>query len=147
VVVPFLLAFATLVFAYGDKIRALLKTPNLERSQRSPGIVLASVYGGYFNGGLGILLLALFPFWGMRDMNSMNGLKNWLSFVLSGISVAVFAFAGLIVWQYALFMMVMATLGGYLGAPIARAMPRPLIRAVIIVMGSLMSSAFLIRLI
>jgi hypothetical protein len=48
------------------------------------GTLLVSVYGGYFNGALGIVLLALFSLWGARDLNAMNGLKNALSFVLSG---------------------------------------------------------------
>jgi uncharacterized membrane protein YfcA len=88
-VVPFLLAFATLVFAFGDRIQAWAK----EQAALSPasplGAILVAVYGGYFNGGLGIMLLALFSLQGMRDLNQMNGLKNGLSFLLSSISVLI----------------------------------------------------------
>lgn len=77
-------------------------------------------YQGHHNGGLGIMLLALFSLWGMRDLNQMNGLKNGLSFIVSAISVATFAAAGLVAWPQAVVMMVAATVGGYLGAPVAR---------------------------
>ena len=146
VAVPFLLAFATLAFAFGEKIQAWIKNRRAEREEGFVGIFLVSVYGGYFNGGLGIVLLALFSLWGMRDMNAMNGLKSGLSFVLSAISVATFALAGLVAWPQALVMMVAATLGGYAGAPIARALPRSLVRAIVIAVGAIMSVIFFARL-
>lgn len=108
--------------------------------------MLVSVYGGYFNGGLGIVLLALFSLWGMRDMNEMNALKNFLSLVLSAISVATFAFAGIVAWPQAVVMMVAATIGGYAGAPLARALPQSVVRGTVIVVGAVMSLIFFLRL-
>src|SRR5690606_21278231 len=101
VVVPFLLAAATLAFAFGDRIRAWAEARKMNAAE-SIGTTLASVYGGYFNGGLGIILLALFSLWGMRDLHQMNGLKTLLSFVLSAISVVTFAVAGIVEWPQAL---------------------------------------------
>src|SRR5690606_39849453 len=63
--------------------------------------------------------------WGMTDLHQMNGLKNGLSFILSTISVAIFAVGGLVLWYQAILMMIAALIGGYAGAPIARALPRP----------------------
>ncbi|MFC3722747.1 sulfite exporter TauE/SafE family protein [Neoaquamicrobium sediminum] len=145
-VVPFLLAVATLAFAFGDKIRDWAQRHSFGSAEGPVGTVLVSIYGGYFNGGLGIVLLALFSLWGMRDINLMNGLKNGLSFVLSAISVATFALAGLVAWPQALVMMVAATAGGYAGAPLARALPRSIVRAVVIVVGAAMSAVFFWRL-
>ena len=51
-------------------------------------VLAVTVYGGYFNGGLGIVLLALFALWGMSGIHVMNGLKNGISFAVSIISVA-----------------------------------------------------------
>ena len=82
----------------------------------------------------------------MRDINLMNGLKNCLSFVLSAISVATFAAAGLVEWPQAILMMVAATAGGYAGAPLARALPRSVVRAVVILVGTSMSAVFFWRL-
>jgi len=147
-VVPFLLLAATLAFLFGDRVRAWAAarargvTP-----EGALGLFAVSIYGGYFNGGLGIILLALFALWGMRDIHRMNGLKTGLSFALSLISVAIFAFAGLVMWPQAVLMMVAASAGGYAGAPVARALPQPVIRGIIAVIGFGMSAVFFWRLV
>lgn len=144
-VVPFLLAAATLAFAFGDRIQKWAANRKMNAAE-SVGSTLVSVYGGYFNGGLGIVLLALFSLWGMRDLNKMNGLKTLLSFILSAISVFTFAVAGIVEWPQALLMMVAATAGGYAGAPLARILPRAVVKAVVIVVGAVMSAIFFYRL-
>ena len=146
VVVPFLLIAATLAFAFGDRVQAWARNRGAGKPEGWLGTVLVSVYGGYFNGGLGIVLLALFSLWGMRDLNVMNGLKNGLSFILSAISVATFALAGIVAWPQAIVMMVAATVGGYAGAPLARMLPKKVVRGVVIVVGVVMSAIFLARL-
>lgn len=83
----------------------------------------------------------------MTDLNRMNGLKSGLSFLLSAISVAVFAAAGLVAWPQALIMMLAATAGGYAGAPLARALPKPVVRGVIATVGFGMSAVFFWRLV
>jgi uncharacterized membrane protein YfcA len=148
VVVPFLLALATLVFAFGHRLRTLMeKHATRGGATGHVGTIAVAVYGGYFNGGLGIMLLALFSLWGMRDLNQMNGLKNGLSFIVSAISVATFAAAGLVAWPQAVVMMTAATIGGYLGAPVARALPAWMVRAGVIAVGSAMSATFFWRLV
>lgn len=144
--VPFLLAFATLVFAFGDRLQTWARARALDTQGGAASTLLVSAYGGYFNGGLGIVLLALFSLWGMRDLNTMNGLKNGLSFVLSLLSVVTFAWAGLVVWPQAMAMMAAAALGGYAGAPLARALPRQVLRAIVISTGTIMSLLFFARL-
>ena len=147
VVVPFLLTLATLVFAFGDRLRNWMAKHAAGAGVAGPvGTVVVAIYGGYFNGGLGIMLLALFSLWGMRDLNQMNGLKNGLSFVVSAISLAIFAAAGLVAWPQAVVMMTSATIGGYLGAPVARALPTWMVRAGVIAVGAAMSAAFFWRL-
>ena len=147
-VVPFLLLGATLAFLFGHKIRrwAAAKAQDVS-SEGAVGLFGVALYGGYFNGGLGIVLLALFSLWGMTDLNRMNALKSGLSFLLSAISVAVFAVAGLVAWPQALIMMLAATAGGYAGAPLARALPKPIVRGVIATVGFGMSAIFFWRLV
>lgn len=144
--VPFLLLIATGVFAYRERI--LILTSRWETSVKPYGMsgtLCVAIYGGYFNGGLGIVLLALFSLWGMRDINQMNGLKSGLSFVLSAISVTVFSVADIITWPHAIIMMIASMIGGYLGAPIARALPSSIIRFLIIMIGCVMSIVFAVR--
>jgi uncharacterized membrane protein YfcA len=143
VVVPFLLLAATLIFLFGDQLRAwAARNARSVTPEGAIGLFAVSVYGGYFNGGLGIVLLALFALWGMTDLNRMNGLKNGLSFALSAISVGVFAVAGLVAWPQAIMMMVAATVGGYAGAPLARALPKAAVRLLIAGIGFGMSAVF-----
>ncbi|MFC6672213.1 sulfite exporter TauE/SafE family protein [Marinobacterium aestuariivivens] len=143
-VVPFLLLAATLLFAFGNRLMSLLRRSG-EPLPMAPGLLAVSVYGGYFNGGLGIMLLAQFAAAGMQRLHLMNGLKNLLSFVLSSISVAAFAVAGIVEWPQALLMMVAATIGGYSGAGIARALSPRIVRAIVIIVGLLMTLIFLLR--
>ncbi|MBZ0216375.1 MAG: sulfite exporter TauE/SafE family protein, partial [Fimbriimonadaceae bacterium] len=81
------------------------------------------------------------------NIHKMNGLKNGLSFALSAISVAVFAVGGLVEWHYALGMMIASTVGGYTGAPIARALPKSFVRGLIAFVGFSMSAIFFWRLV
>ncbi len=105
-------------------------------------LAVVSVYGGYFNGGLGIVLLAAFSLLGHRDINSMQGLKNLVSSVLTAIAVSVYAFGGAILWREALVMMLAATVGGYVMARVGRRLPSSFVRAVVIITGSVMTVLF-----
>ena len=148
VVVPFLLLAATLAFLLGDRIRNwAAKNSRSITPFGSAGLFVTSVYGGYFNGGLGIVLLALFALWGMTNIHAMNGLKTGLSFALSAISVVTFALAGIVAWPQAIIMMVAATAGGYLGAPIARALPKQVVQGIVAAVGFGMSLIFFLRLV
>ena len=144
-IVPWLLLFATLLFAMSERI--ILWAKQREKDITPPEIIsllLVSIYGGYFNGGLGIVLLALFSLIGMTNLNQMNGLKNGLSFVISAISVFIFVIAGLIVWPEALIMMVFASIGGYMGAGIAKSLPKKFVQFFIVIVGLVMSLTFYI---
>jgi len=146
-VVPFLLLLATLTFLYGDRVRTWAASKaRVPSAHGSAELFAVSVYGGYFNGGLGIVLLALFALWGMEDIHKMNALKNGLSFALSAISVAIFATAGFVEWPHAILMMVAATAGGYAGAPLARALPKHVVRGLIALIGFGMRAIFFSRL-
>ena len=145
--VPFLLLAATLVFLCGDQIRAWARKYSHDVTPYGwQGMLIVSIYGGYFNGGLGIVLLALFALWGMQQIHLMNGLKNGLSFALSAVSVVIFTLGGLIMWKYAIGMMIAATLGGYAGAPVARMLPKSVLRIVVATVGFAMSALFFARL-
>ena len=109
------------------------------------GLLAVAVYGGYFNGGLGILLMALYLLVSEQRLNTVNALKNLNSFVLSVVSVIAFAIGGAIVWKPALLMAVFATLGGFAGAGLAKRLPVRVVRAIVIVTGLVMSALFFAR--
>ncbi|GAA4425586.1 sulfite exporter TauE/SafE family protein [Acidovorax lacteus] len=145
-VVPWLLLAATALFAFGPQLRARLAgTGAPSRTRAVVGVLAVAGYGGYFNGGLGILLLALFGLLGQTQLNAMNGLKNWVSALLTAIAVAIYAAGGLVHWPEALMMMVAATLGGYGGARVARRIPAQWLRAGIVATGLTMAALFFAR--
>ena len=142
-IIPWLLGFATLLFAFGDFVGKWAK-----KNSNSNGItgnlttLIVCIYGGYFNGGLGIVLLALFSTLGLRDIHLMNGLKNIMSFALSAASVVTFAIAGIVFWQQAFIMMIATTIGGYFGVVVARKLSKNTIRVIIVLIGLIMTIIF-----
>jgi uncharacterized protein len=152
--VPWLLLFATLVFAAGPGLLARRRQAQVAggaagappgANWRWLGLALVAVYGGYFNGGLGILLMALYTITGESDLNTANALKNLNSLVLSLLSVATFAWAGAIVWPQALAMALAASVGGFGGARLARRLPAGVVRTGVVVTGLLMAAVFFWR--
>lgn len=171
--VPWLLGFATVLFALGPRLTAWLQrgtkpatalaphaalsalaaqssraasapTPLLgaPRWVRALALLLVAVYGGYFNGGLGILLMAAYLLLGESSLHHINGQKNLSSLVLSILSVLAFAVAGAIWWPQALWMMLWATLGGWLGARWAKRLPVGVVRLIVIATGVVMTLWF-----
>lgn len=108
-------------------------------------MLAVSIYGGYFNEGLGILLLALFGLLGQSNLNAMNGTKTLVSALLTAIAVAICAWGGVVAWPQALVMMIAATAGGYVGARVARRTLAAVLRAGIVVVGSIMTTLFFVR--
>lgn len=145
-IVPWLLLAATLLFAFGARIAAGLRRVGLHGTGALLGTLFAvSVYGGYFNGGLGILLLAQLSLFGMTNLNAMNGLKNLFSAVLTAIAVVAYAAGGAVEWPYALLMTVAAVAGGYAGATVGRRIPQRILRAGIIAVGLTMTALFFLK--
>ena len=143
-IVPWLLLAATAMFAFGPQLRAWASKGNAAHaapsaSKAALGMLAVSIYGGYFNGGLGILLLALLGLLGQTNLNAMNGTKNLVSALLTAIAVGIYAAGGVVQWKQALIMMVAATLGGYLGARLARKIPANWLRGGIVATGLVMA--------
>jgi uncharacterized protein len=144
-IVPWLLLLATALFALAPRLVRAARRERTGRAGAVAGVLLVSLYGGYFNGGLGVLLLALFALLGQDDLSAMNGLKNLLSAALAAIAVALYASGGVVLWREALVMMAGTSAGGYLGARLARRIPAPALRVGIVGTGLVMSALFFAR--
>jgi uncharacterized membrane protein YfcA len=144
-VVPWLLLVATLLFALAPRLAARARESTPHPGGAIAGVFAVTAYGGYFNGGVGILLLALFGLLGQTRLHAANGLKNLVSALLTMIAVVLYIGGGLIAWREAGLMMVAALLGGYLGARGARLLPVAWLRRGIVAIGLLMSTLFLLR--
>jgi uncharacterized membrane protein YfcA len=142
-IVPWLILFAVVLFAFGGRINSFVQRHAGEaRGARAAGAVLLlallaalCVYGGFFNAGLGILLLAFLALAGLTDIHAMNGLKLWISTIVAAVAVVRFALSGGIDWYHGSIALVGVTIGGYAAARLAHRIPQRLIRALVIVYG------------
>src|SRR4029079_5325091 len=82
--------------------------------------LLIATYGGYFGGGMGIMMLAAMAVAGMTDMHEMNGLKSVLASAINAVALATFIIERKVVWRTGLIMIAGGVLGGYFAAAGAR---------------------------
>lgn len=132
--IPWLLAFATLAFAAGPTISARLAAGQPDALGVHPvGHLLVAAYGGFFNAGLGILILGLLRLEGHEDVNEMNALKMLTSSAVAAIAVIAFFVGGLIAWTPGLAVVAGTAAGGYGAARLARHLPQHVLRDGIII--------------
>jgi len=152
--VPYLLLLATGLFAFGGALTARVRqwrgteAPTPDSRVSAVGLLLQLViatYGGYFGGGIGILMLAALAVSGMEDVHTMNGLKNWLATCINGVAVLTFILSGAVLWPQALVMVAGATAGGYVGASTARRLDPKLVRRFVIAVGCALTVYFFVR--
>lgn len=144
--VPWLLLAATLIFAFGPKLVPRLRI----WFSIGPDALLAiqfcvGVYGGYFGGAMGIVMLAVYSLFGLTDLNAMNATKTLMAGLINAIALVVFVGAGEIVWPETVTILLAAVLGGYFGARKARGMNPKHLRAGIIAISVVVTVVFFIR--
>ncbi|MFA5699866.1 MAG: sulfite exporter TauE/SafE family protein [Desulfuromonas sp.] len=151
--IPWLILLATAAFVIGPRLLRRKKTSIPQTAPqfaapRSGGVVagwalfVVCVYGGYFNGGLGIILLAVLGLLGQTNLHGMNGLKNVISALLTAVAVMVYAAGGAIAGGHLLLLGVTAVAGGYAGAAVAYHISQPVLRRFIVAVGCVMALAF-----
>jgi uncharacterized protein len=146
-VVPFLVLFATLLFALRDPISRWTGTSGHDEERVTGGgrvggflfQLFVATYGGYFGAGIGILMLASLSLMGLRDIHRMNGLKTLLGMLINVIAFVFFAAKGLVVWPLALVMAAGAVTGGWIGARTAKRVDQRWIRLFVVVVGVVVS--------
>lgn len=154
--IPWLILFATAAFIIGPSLlqrkkSVINKTQTHIKSSPTRIVTTCCVllavctYGGYFNGGLGIILLAALSLLGQINLHGMNGIKNLISALLTAVAVVVYAAGDTIAGDYVLFLGIMAIVGGYLGAALAYQVSQRILRGFIVLVGCFMSAAFFLR--
>lgn len=155
--VPFLILFATVLFAVQAPVQRRLRARAASHSLNDPGsppadvatntrtgmgIVAAGlaqfavgIYGGYFGAGMSIMMLTLLASLGMDDILKMNAMTSFLSLCTNGVASVLFAAAHMVVWSYVLVMMAAALMGGYAAAGVARRIGRVIVRRFVIAVG------------
>jgi uncharacterized protein len=133
--VPWLVLFATALFAYGSFARG----PKLEAQHLKPaaaGLIqfFIAVYGGYFGGGIGFLMLAALTAAGLTVRNA-GATKNVLAAVMNAAAVAIFLFTPGLPWLRIAIVCAGAMAGGYIGALLLQRIDERLVRAFVVALG------------
>ncbi len=152
--VPWLLLGGTLLFAFGNSIRALVgKTAVIDdlRDISGPAIVLGSiaellvaVYGGYFGAGIGFMTLAMLAMMGMRDMHAMGAIRTLLAVAINAAAVVTFIVAHAVLWPQCGVMIAGSLAGGWFGAHFAQKANPGKVRGVVIGVGFAMTAYFFV---
>lgn len=149
--VPYLFLAATLLFAFGKRISARFGStaqtaPSLGALAAATAVQFAiAVYGGFFGGGIGILILAILTLLGMKEIHSMNAIKTVLAASINGVAIITFIVAKAVFWPEAILMVAGSILGGYGGAKYAQRVNPRLVRGFVIFVGLAMSAYFMAR--
>ncbi len=148
---PWLLLGATLIFVFSPKLmgnrgsRVGHNASTKELAAAGAFLFAVAVYGGYFGGGVGIVLLAMLAALGMTDIHAMNALKTLLSSAINGMALVMFVVARVIYWPQAVVMIFGGAIGGYFGAHYGRRLPQAVVRVFVIVVGAGMTIYFFLR--
>jgi uncharacterized protein len=148
-VLPWLMLFAVMLFIFGPrltrKVQVVQEPTGKAILAASFFQLLVAIYGGYFGGGMGFVILAMLTAFGMADIHEMNAFKIVLSSATNGIAVVIFIVRHAVYWPQALIMILGAALGGYFGAHYSLRLPRVWVRWFVIAVGAGMTSYFFVR--
>jgi uncharacterized membrane protein YfcA len=137
---PWLILGASLLFAAQPLLsRALAGTSEAPPLSRPVlllgGMFVASVYGGYFGAGMGVMLLAVLGLCLPDSITRTSGLRTVLSILVNGVAAAVFLIHGGLVWEAVGYLALGSVVGGWVGARVALSIPANALRLVVIVIG------------
>jgi uncharacterized protein len=152
--VPWLLLIGTLLFAFGNTIRAMAGTRAVIDDLRATSWraitvssfveLLVAIYGGYFGAGIGFIILGMLAALGMRDVHAMGAIRTLLAAAINAAAVVTFILAGAVLWQQCAVMVAGALIGGWFGARYAQKADPRKVRALVISIGLAMSAYFFI---
>jgi uncharacterized membrane protein YfcA len=146
VILPWLLLFATLALAFARRLGALLRGRLAGRA----GPVLAAqfalgVYGGYFGGAVGLMMVAVWAVLGESDIKALNAPRTFLVTSANTVAVVAFAIAGAVYWPQTLVMLAGGLLGGIGGARLGRLVSPGVARVMTIAWTSAITAVFFAR--
>jgi len=150
--VPWLLLAGTLLFAFGNSVRAIVGKTAVVDDLRgmswqaitvgSIAELLVAVYGGYFGAGIGFMTLAMLALMGMRDIHAMGAIRTLLAVAINAAAVVTFIMAHAVLWPQCTVMIAGSLAGGWFGAHYAQQADPRKVRGVVIGVGVAMTAYF-----
>ncbi|MFI7100142.1 sulfite exporter TauE/SafE family protein [Streptomyces sp. NPDC050161] len=143
-IVPALIAVALVLVIVQPRLAAALRTRRTRKGTTPHpdgsialliGLMLASVYGGYFGAAQGVIYLSLMGLLLNEGLQRINALKNVLVLLVNGVAVLFFLFVATFDWTAVVLIAVGSAVGGQIGARIGRRLPPVVLRATIVAVG------------
>jgi uncharacterized membrane protein YfcA len=107
-------------------------------------IFLASIYGGYFGGGLSTIVLAVLALEVQESLTKLNALKLLISLCANVAAAILFLFSNRVIWSAAIVMAVGALLGGVIGGLAADRMRPSVLRVIVVIFAVAIAIAYFV---
>lgn len=133
-IIPWLLLVATITLALGPRLSRGLRRVGLHAGRRTVLVVqfLLGIYGGYFGGAVGLMMLAAWSLLTEADVAAMTPLRTLMIAAANAAAVLLFIASRNVSWAAALAVMAGAVAGGYVGARIGRRLPPVVLRGMVL---------------
>jgi len=152
-IIPFLILAATILLSIQKIVKEHInKRREGEHLNSSKNwisfllIFLASIYGGYFGAGLGVILMSILGVVANDSLNKLNVLKQAISFSINISAAIFFSFSGRAVWSIVLVMAIGASAGGIIGGKVSGKIRQEVLRWVIVIIGLSISIVYFLKL-
>ena len=147
--VPVLVLLACALLAVQPRVSAWLtqRRRGRQHGYAVPFAVTAvcALYGSYFGAGLGVVLLAALGIVLTTDLQTVNGLKAFISLVANAAGLVVFMIGTSVAWADAGLLAVGAFAGGRLGAGLAQRLPAAALRYAVLAFGVVIGIILAVR--
>lgn len=144
--IPWLLLTGSIAFAFGrtagDWLRRYFQ---INRFVLATAQFLLGIYGGYFGGAVGIMMMAVWSLFNFNDIKTVNANKTLLVGAANGVAVIIFIIVGQIWWQQTLILLIASTTGGYFGARFVRLLNPQSLRIGISIFNFLITLVFFLN--
>ena len=146
-VIPWLCLLACLTFAFGARAGVALRN-HINVSPRVLPVVqfIVSIYGGYFGGAVGLLMMASWcVLTASDDLKAMAPARVLLVSAANGAAVVWFVSQGAVNWPDTTAMLFASIIGGYLGARLGLVLPALAVRRFVVVLSAVITATFFWR--
>ncbi|MCA2654384.1 sulfite exporter TauE/SafE family protein [Microcystis sp. M061S2] len=149
--IPFLILLAAALLAFQDTLRSWLQRRQGDKKGNIPEIwavlpiALASIYGGYFGAGLGVIELAILGLFLKDNLTRLNALKQLLSLVVNVAASWFFLFSNQVYWSAAIVVAIGSLIGGLLGGKLARIISPTYLRWTVVILSIITAIVYWLR--
>jgi uncharacterized protein len=140
-VVPALIGCATVIFAFSKTIQSWVAKQDAGQAEslRAALLLPASIYGGYFGAGMGVIFMAVLSATSAWALRSSNAVKNILGALANGAAIVIFVVQGMVSWPQTLVMMGACLVGGVVGGKALGIVSATAMKIAIIAIGIVMT--------